>query len=208
MYSRRNDPKGPGFPIRKSTDQSLLAAPRSLSQRATSFIASWCQGIHQMPLRRLIFITRHVQGQALPGDSQTLFQDPTRAPACLLGPRRKSRTASPRDTQSPRQTNLSTMKTAGTDPGTNPEAASQTHRSSKRRGKTAPLQTTMEEHSTRRSPGLRLTPGVSSLQRLGGGERNRTDDLLLAKQALSQLSYTPLSGDRGQESGIKVPSVI
>ena len=27
----------------------------------------------------------------------------------------------------------------------------------------------------------------------GGGERNRTDDLLLAKQALSQLSYTPSS---------------
>ena len=25
----------------------------------------------------------------------------------------------------------------------------------------------------------------------GGGDRNRTDDLLLAKQALSQLSYTP-----------------
>ncbi len=25
----------------------------------------------------------------------------------------------------------------------------------------------------------------------GGGERARTDDLLLAKQALSQLSYTP-----------------
>ena len=27
----------------------------------------------------------------------------------------------------------------------------------------------------------------------GGGERDRTDDLLLAKQALSQLSYTPSS---------------
>ncbi len=26
----------------------------------------------------------------------------------------------------------------------------------------------------------------------GGGERNRTVDLLLAKQALSQLSYTPI----------------
>ncbi len=26
----------------------------------------------------------------------------------------------------------------------------------------------------------------------GGGERNRTDDLLLAKQLLYQLSYTPL----------------
>jgi hypothetical protein len=31
----------------------------------------------------------------------------------------------------------------------------------------------------------------------GGGERNRTDDLLLAKQALSQLSYTP--GRRAEE---------
>ena len=29
----------------------------------------------------------------------------------------------------------------------------------------------------------------------GGGERDRTDDLLLAKQALSQLSYTPSSFD-------------
>ena len=27
--------------------------------------------------------------------------------------------------------------------------------------------------------------------KIGGGERDRTDDLLLAKQALSQLSYTP-----------------
>ena len=43
-----------GFPIRKSTDQSLLSAPHSLSQSATSFIASQCQGIHQMPLLRLI----------------------------------------------------------------------------------------------------------------------------------------------------------
>ena len=35
-----------GFPIQKSTDQSLFAAPRSLSQRITSFIASQRQGIH------------------------------------------------------------------------------------------------------------------------------------------------------------------
>jgi hypothetical protein len=53
-----------GFPIRKSSDQSLLATPRSLSQRATSFIASQCQGIHQMPLLRLIREKRHAQGQA------------------------------------------------------------------------------------------------------------------------------------------------
>jgi hypothetical protein len=39
-----------GFPIRKSPDQSLLTATRRLSQRATSFIACTCQGIHQMLL--------------------------------------------------------------------------------------------------------------------------------------------------------------
>ena len=39
-----------GFPIRKSPDQSLLAAPRGLSQLATSFIACWRQGIHRTPL--------------------------------------------------------------------------------------------------------------------------------------------------------------
>jgi len=42
-------PKGVGCPIRTPRDQSLLAAPPGFSQRATSFIASWRQGIHQMP---------------------------------------------------------------------------------------------------------------------------------------------------------------
>ena len=41
---------GEGFPIRTSPDQSLLAAPRGLSQLATSFIACWRQGIHRTPL--------------------------------------------------------------------------------------------------------------------------------------------------------------
>jgi hypothetical protein len=43
-----------GCPIRKSADQSFFAAPRGLSQRSTSFIASQRQGIHRMPLRHLI----------------------------------------------------------------------------------------------------------------------------------------------------------
>lgn len=43
-----------GFPIRKSADQSLFAAPHGLSQRTTSFIASQRQGIHRIPLRHLI----------------------------------------------------------------------------------------------------------------------------------------------------------
>ena len=40
----------PGFPIRTSQDQSLFITPLSFSQCITSFIASDCQGIHQMPL--------------------------------------------------------------------------------------------------------------------------------------------------------------
>ena len=38
-----------GFPIRKSPDRSLLAAPRGLSQLTTSFVAFWHQGIHRTP---------------------------------------------------------------------------------------------------------------------------------------------------------------
>ena len=40
----------PGFPIRASRDQRLLAPPPGLSQLATPFVASWCLGIHQTPL--------------------------------------------------------------------------------------------------------------------------------------------------------------
>ena len=40
-----------------------------------------------------------------------------------------------------------------------------------------------------------LSPQSSKLSPVfnGGGERDRTDDLLRARQALSQLSYTPIS---------------
>src|ERR1700704_3569030 len=54
MDSVDDHPDGWGFPIRKSSDQSVLATPRSLSQPATSFIASQCQGIRQTPLLCLI----------------------------------------------------------------------------------------------------------------------------------------------------------
>ncbi len=39
-----------GSPIRKSAGRRVLAPLRSLSQLATSFIASMCQGIHRLPL--------------------------------------------------------------------------------------------------------------------------------------------------------------
>src|ERR1700730_4517585 len=57
MYSAKGHPASPGWgcPIRTSPDQSLLATPRGFSQPSTSFIGSWCQGIHRAPLlaRRL-----------------------------------------------------------------------------------------------------------------------------------------------------------
>ena len=63
MDSAADTPKGVGFPIRKSPDQRSLPSPRSLSQGATSFIASQCQGIHQMPFLRLRTLKTHAQGQ-------------------------------------------------------------------------------------------------------------------------------------------------
>ena len=44
----------------------------------------------------------------------------------------------------------------------------------------------------------------------GGARRNRTDDLLLAKQALSQLSYGPAGGQMTDDGGQKsaLPSSV
>jgi hypothetical protein len=61
----RRYPIGVGCPIRISTDQCLLAAPRGFSQRATSFIASWCQGIHRMPLSRSRSMTHQSLSQPM-----------------------------------------------------------------------------------------------------------------------------------------------
>src|SRR5947207_15242699 len=66
MDSVDDHPDGWGFPIRKSSDQSVLATPRSLSQPATSFIASQCQGIRQTPL--LCLISRFVSEVTISSD--------------------------------------------------------------------------------------------------------------------------------------------
>jgi hypothetical protein len=50
IYSAKDIPRGMGCPIRKSPDQRVFAAPRSLSQLATSFVGSQCQGIRRVPL--------------------------------------------------------------------------------------------------------------------------------------------------------------
>ena len=68
---------GRGCPIRRSPDHSLLAAPRGLSQPSTSFIGSWCQGIHRTPLlaRRLDLSTSPSRQDQRSLYKKTLAQD-------------------------------------------------------------------------------------------------------------------------------------
>ena len=63
MNSVKDDPCGPGFPIRKSADQRVLAPPRSFSQRATSFIACVRQGILQTPLHKRLIAQQSFHAQ-------------------------------------------------------------------------------------------------------------------------------------------------
>ena len=66
MYSAKGLQASPwrGCPIRTSPDQSLLAAPRGFSQPSTSFIGSWCQGIHRAPLlARRLDLSNHQAGR-------------------------------------------------------------------------------------------------------------------------------------------------
>ena len=71
-----------GCPIRRSRDQRSLASPPGFSQRATSFIASQCQGIHQMPFS---CFSRHTQRQASRG-SVRRAHGAERCPGASRGP--------------------------------------------------------------------------------------------------------------------------
>ena len=90
MYSGNDPHRWGGCPIRISTDQSLLAAPHGFSQRATSFIASWCQGIHRMPLIHSILQcarprdTAHTARPDAPSPRQDpgSLQNPAACPPC------------------------------------------------------------------------------------------------------------------------------
>ncbi len=44
---------------------------------------------------------------------------------------------------------------------------------------------------------LILAVSMPAAKKLGGADRDRTDDPLLAKQVLSQLSYSPIGSARG-----------
>jgi hypothetical protein len=65
-----------GFPIRKFPDQSLFAAPRNLSQRTTSFIASQRQGIRRIPFRHLIVARNQKTEDGKQRTEELIFRQP------------------------------------------------------------------------------------------------------------------------------------
>ena len=183
-----------GFPIRISTDQSLLAAPHGFSQRATSFIASQCQGIHQMPFSCLIqdASCSHSRSSKTPSRAQGRTPTPRTGIPLRYGP---FRTRAPR--RRPKPTPGRPARVHGSlHLFTCPRSADARRRTPRRtppcrqegrgswQGNREPLLAATNED--------RCPPVPKDLRKpAGGGERDRTDDLMLAKHALSQLSYAP-----------------
>ena len=138
----------------------LLPTTRGLSQVATPFIASWCQGIHRMPLVawpkakfRMVLLrppcsVTQTASSILLGSCATAFAVATLAFNCQRTVLGCTRTGVYRAITKP--------------PGVCPGAI------------------------------VPILP-ASALAHRGGDDRARTDDPLLAKQVLSQLSYIPLS---------------
>ena len=191
MDSAQDLPKGRGFPIRTSADQRSLASPRGFSQRATSFIASRRQGIHRTPLSCSGQNTRagHAQQQPTPTDATqaTTNAAATDAHRCRRQRRRTTR-------EHDRATQTAPSRHANT---SNPD--SRCERTSRRRHPATTRQAAAAarvskagkpaEHRRHRA---RHTHGACTPAGRGpGGDRVRTDDPLLAKQVLSQLSYAP-----------------
>ena len=181
MYSCAGLAEARGCPIRIFTDQSLFAAPRNFSQRTTSFIASQCQGIHQMPLSRLIALIINVHlGRS---SASHLGND--------LGRRR---------------TNIDLGKTyyvldlpvAGRSSAvTRPADLSSARRRHANKSLHSRCQSARRTAFASGETGLMRSSGQMpdcTMERLswdGGARRDRTDDLKLAKLPLSQLSYGP-----------------
>ena len=221
MYSAADTPKGVGFPIRKSPDQRSLPSPRSLSQGATSFIASRCQGIHQMPFFRLRTSKTHAQKQ-----NRTQASTHTKKTRLAFDRRQTPGIGDQKDTRP-----LTSLAVKDQDASNNrptpiagcqkpihnvkePEIRDQmsgiSHQITDARCNTRSRNSLPPRCANRAS--LRLTASEFSLAachsrhpafaartaQTGGADRDRTDDLLRAKQALSQLSYGPVSEDRRQ----------
>src|SRR5579883_1600232 len=167
-----------GFPIRKSADQSLFAAPHGLSQRTTSFIASQRQGIHRIPLRHLIALITNAHRSAA---TTTLFRGRTprdvgrKDQFCFKRIRGRCGQAAP--TTENARTDIRSLRLLYPLIGCISSSRCQIRRDAHR----ALRETAFYRTNRRRR------------RASGGARRDRTDDLMLAKHALSQLSYGPVA---------------
>ena len=180
-----------GCPIRRSADQSLFSAPRSLSQSTTSFIASCRQGIHQTPLLRLIRSRRRRTSLAIRSAASPFAK--MRRPDGCPPPGSSAAGAPPRQERAPDvgQCHVDLGKTAfgGLPAFGLPENAMRPAADGRKTSKASSVSLS----SRCQSPGSRRTR--QRAKRIcdacgagGGGYRDRTGDPLLAKQMLSQLS--------------------
>ncbi len=205
-------PKGVGCPIRTSTDQRLLAAPRGFSQRATSFIASWCQGIHRMPFL-CSRASKPPRGSLTPCTGTIPSSPGSPIPGQQGRPRPRSLLLSTQhitplnaDLVAGGQTKVEHVRPKPNQPVRHRnQARPETHQNLIHRDKEqnrhahsgAPLPGPPNSPAQRRSKSNR--PETLTSPRYhpypappnGGDDRVRTDDPLLAKQVLSQLSYVP-----------------
>ena len=185
-----------GFPIRKSWDQRLFAPSPSLSQRTTSFIASYRQGIHQMPLGHLIALicNAHPCSEACPCSGEKHFRN-NRTFGRIKHRNRKTRShrtnpypdgtcapSGPLHTPNDRAEALSPQCSWDA-----PTSCAGTQACSLYTMSRKPLRSATFGHS--RAETVALQTWTQS--RIGGACRDRTDDLKLAKLPLSQLSYGP-----------------
>ena len=169
--SRVPPSRGAGCPIRKSAGHSAFAALRGLSQRITSFVASQRPGIHQMLLRHLTAPTADARKATSGGSVQLCFSSsPVRTGAVRPAAGRGKPPAPPETAPGPRP-----QRPPPIDRGAGPGQA-------------------FYQRFKQRRPGKRpraAKPNHSPPRPAGGARRDRTDDLMLAKHALSQLSYGP-----------------
>jgi hypothetical protein len=194
MHSKGDPAYAGGCPIRTSLDHSLLAAPQGFSQRATSFIASWRQGIHQMPLSRSRPLLTETRDRALSQHAH--------AHACTHAHTHDAPGAA-RPGPCPARADAPVRPTPGQAPQRrpNPDSPPKDHAHARPRtlrpgialaGRAKTNSPPPPPSGTPCAPAAR--PRYCALETTGpGDDRTRTGDPLLAKQALSQLSYVPLA---------------
>ena len=182
-----------GCPIRRSEDQSPFPAPLCLSQGITSFIASCCQGIHQTPFSRLIR-SRDGQGSATHASRPGRME----APFCCA-PRHRPRAASrlarpdrevihfPAPEPGKARGHLVSVLDLDTDTASG-HASRRCAQNPPHSGSPAVLMLSLHDCQTSSGSDGTTPHRALSGRILGGACRDRTDDPLLAKQVLSQLS--------------------